>query len=122
MKKKETILLASGITVQKGDSTVYTNSKFDYLQSVLCGSLTLHISRININVSGKRLFFAKEKPARTDQSIHRSNELDGESMQLLSLSAPSALLLKKNPRKQQKKKENASSNWHAYRLYQTIYK
>ena len=37
-----------GIMVKNGDTIMYSNSKLDYLQDVLCGRLTIHINSSNI--------------------------------------------------------------------------
>ena len=93
----ETLLLASGITVKKGDTTVYSNSKLEYLQGILRGRLDIHICRSKIDRNGIPLYFiAVERPkfrnpseqakgniTGIDEPNQPSNGLDDESIRLL---------------------------------------
>jgi len=93
----ETLLLASGIMVKKGDTTVYSNSKLEYLQGILRGRLDIHICRSKIDRNGIPLYFiAVEHPTFRNPSLQAkgnitgidepnqpSNGLDDESIRLL---------------------------------------
>jgi hypothetical protein len=71
----ETILLASGIMVKKGDTTVYSYSKLEYLQGVLHGRLNIHICRSKIDRNGIALYFvAVERPTFRNPSLQGKAE------------------------------------------------
>ena len=71
----ETLLLASGIMVKKGDTTVYSNSKLEYLQGILRGRLDIHICRSKIDRNGIPLYFiAVEHPTFRNPSLQAKAE------------------------------------------------
>ena len=53
----ETLLLSSGITFKRGDITMFSKAKLDYLQTALKENITLHISRIQLPGNKKRTFY-----------------------------------------------------------------
>jgi hypothetical protein len=92
----ETILLASGIMVKKGDTTVYSYGKLEYLQGILRGRLDIHICRSKIDRNGIPLYFmAVERPTFRNPSLQgkaedlrvlpnrHGNGLDEERVRLL---------------------------------------
>ena len=49
----ERLLLSSGITFKRGDITMFSKAKLDYLQTALKENITLHITRSQLQRKGK---------------------------------------------------------------------
>ena len=91
----ETVLLASGIMVKKGETITYSYSKLEYLQGVLRSRLAIHICRSKTDRTSKPLYFiAVEHPTFRNPSLQvkaglrvlpncLGNGLDEERIQLL---------------------------------------
>ena len=53
----ETLLLSSGITFKRGDITMFSKAKLDYLQTALKENITLHITRSQLQRKGKHAYY-----------------------------------------------------------------